>query len=103
MVVTSSHDPEKVILNFSSHELTSSEKPFLSKGLCFAILPRQIEYSSYSAEYELLYRSTTDLSITSEDKERFKAKLKDVALSSYELLNYNCKYENNVSSDEQLL
>ena len=100
MVVTSSHDPQKVILNFSSHELTSSEKHFLSKGLRFAIPPRQIEYSSYSAEYELLYRSTTDLSITSEDKERFKAKLKDIALSSYKLLNYNCKYENNVSSEE---
>ena len=99
MVVTSSHDPQKFILNFSSHELTSSEKHFLSKGLRFAIPPRQIEYSSYSAEYELLYRSTTDLSIT-EDKERFKAKLKDIALSSYKLLNYNCKYENNVSSEE---
>ena len=36
MVATSSHDPEKVIFNFSSHELTSSEKQLLSKGLCFS-------------------------------------------------------------------
>ena len=37
MVVTYSHDLEKVIFNFSSHELTSSEKHVLSKGLRFAI------------------------------------------------------------------
>ena len=28
--------------------------------------------------------------------ERFKAKLKDIALSSYKRLNDNCKYENNL-------
>ena len=100
MVATSSHDPEKVIFNFSHHELTSSEKDLLSKGLRFAIPPRQIDYSGYLTEYELLYRSTTDLSMTSEDRERFKAKLKDIALSSYKLLNDNCKYENNLSSEE---
>ena len=76
MVATSSHDPEKVICNFSYHELSSSEKHLLSKGLHFAIPPRQIDYSSYVAEYELLYRSTTDLSIASEDLESFEAKIK---------------------------
>ena len=30
----------------------------------------------------------------------FKAKIKDIALSSYKLLNDNCKYENNLSSEE---
>ena len=29
-----------------------------------------------------------------------KAKLEDIALSSYRLLNDNCKYENNLSSEE---
>ena len=38
--------------------------------------------------------------MTSEDRERFKAKIKDIALSSYKLLNDNCKYENNLSSEE---
>ena len=60
MVATSSPDPEQVIFSFSPHELTSSEKQLLSKGLRFAIPPRQIDYSSYLAEYELLYRSTID-------------------------------------------
>ena len=93
MVPTSSHDPEKVIFNFSSYKLTSSEKDLLSKRLRFAISPRQIDYSSYLAEYKLIYRSTTNLSMTSEDRERFKAKLKNIALSSYKLLNGDCKYE----------
>ena len=38
--------------------------------------------------------------MTSEDKERNKAKLKDIALSSNKLLNDNCKYENNLLSEE---
>ena len=37
LAATSSHDPEKVIFNFSSYELSSSDKDLLSKGLCFAI------------------------------------------------------------------
>ena len=49
MVPTSSHDPEKVIFNFSSHELTSNEKHLLSKGLRFAITSSQIDYSGYLA------------------------------------------------------
>ena len=52
------------------------------------------------AEYEALYRSTTDLSITSHNRERFKAKQKDIELSSYKLLNDNCKYESNLSTEE---
>ena len=100
MLATSSHDPEKVIYNFSSHELTSSEQHLLSKGLRFAIPPRQIDYPDYWLEYELLYRSTTDLPMTSEDSERFKTKLTDTALSSYKLLNDNCKYEDNLSCEE---
>ena len=38
--------------------------------------------------------------MTSEDKERNTAKLKNIALSSYKLLNDNCKYENNLLSEE---
>ena len=61
MVASSSDDPEKAIFSFSFHELTSSEKHLLSKGRHLAISPRQIDYSGYLAEYELLYRSTKDL------------------------------------------
>ena len=47
MVATSSHDSEKVIFNFSSHVLTSSEKQLLSKGLRFAIPPKQLFIIDY--------------------------------------------------------
>ena len=80
--------------------LTSSEKNLLSKEFRFAIPPRQVDYSGYLVEYELHYRSTAGLSTISEDRERFKAKLKDIALLSYKLLNDNCKYENNLSSEK---
>ena len=99
-MVCCSHYPEKVIFNFSSHELTYSEKHLLSKGLRFVIPPRQIDYSSYLPEYESLYRSNTDLSTTSEDREHFKDKLKDIALSPINFLSDDCKYENDFSSEE---
>ena len=38
--------------------------------------------------------------MTSEVAERFKAKLKDIALSFYKLLSDSCKCENNLSSEE---
>ena len=44
LVATSSHDPEKVIFNFSSYKLSSSDKDLLSKG--------------HLTEFELLNRST---------------------------------------------
>ena len=52
MVATSSHDPEKVIYDFSSHEPISNEKHLLSEGLCFAIPAMKIDYSGYLKEYE---------------------------------------------------
>ena len=99
LVATCSHDPE-VIFNFSSYKLPSSDKDLLSKGLCFGIPPKQIDYSNFMNEFELLYRSTLDLSMTTEEKDRFETKLKDIALSSFKLLSDNCKFENNLSAEE---
>ena len=100
LVATSSHDPEKVIFNFSSYELSSSDKDLFSKGLRFAIPPKQIDYSNFMTEFELLYRSTFDLSMITEEKYPFKTKLKDIVLSSFKLFSDNCKYENNLSAEE---
>ena len=83
VVATSSHDPEKVIFKFSSHKLSSSDKDLLSKGLRFAIPPKQTDYTNFMTEFELLYRNTLDLSMTTEEKDRFKTKLKDIALSYF--------------------
>ena len=51
-------------------------------------------------EFELFYRSTLDLSMTTKEKDRFKTKLKDIALSSFKLFSDNCKFENNLSAEE---
>ena len=40
----SSHDPEKVIINFSCYGFSSSDKDLLSKGLRFAFPHEQINY-----------------------------------------------------------
>ena len=50
------HDPDKVIFNFSGHVLNTTEKYLLSKGLNFAIPPKNINYADYMLPFELLYR-----------------------------------------------
>ena len=100
LAASSSHDSEKVIFNFSSNKLSSSDKDLLYKGFRFAIPPKQIDYSNFMTEFELLYRSTLDLSMTTEEKDRFKTKLKDIALSSFKLFSDNCKFEYNLSAEE---
>ena len=51
LVVTSSHDPQKVIFNFSSYELSSSNKDLLSRGLRFTIPPKKIDYLNFMTEF----------------------------------------------------
>ena len=57
LAASSSHDSEKVIFNFSSNKLSSTDKDLLYKGFRFAIPPKQIDYSNFMTEFELLYRS----------------------------------------------
>ena len=38
--------------------------------------------------------------MTTEEKDRFKTKLKDFALSSFKVFSDNCKFENNLSWEE---
>ena len=40
------------------------------------------------------------VSMTTEEKDRFKTKLKDIALSSFKLFSDNCKFESNLSAEE---
>ena len=47
-----SHDPDKVIYNFSSHKLTEEEKSVLSKDLQFALAPKRLEYAVYMLSFE---------------------------------------------------
>ena len=61
-----SHDPEKVLFNFSSHYLTEHENPsqsLLSRSLNFAIPPKNLNYADYLLPFELLFRDIDLLDI----------------------------------------
>ena len=83
-----SHDPQKVIFNYSSHVLTGSEKS-LCKGLNFAIPPDKLEYSDFLLPFELLYRDIQNLDVTDQKKQLLKPRIKDSALSSFSSYNKN--------------
>ena len=84
-----SHDPDKVIFNYSSHVLTESEKSLLCKGLNLAIPPKTLEYAEYPLPFELLYRDIHNLDITSEKKVVLKTRIKDCAFSLFNSYNEN--------------
>ena len=50
-----SQNPDKIFFNYSSHNLSKSEKFF--KDLKFAIPPNKREYSDYLLNFKLLYRN----------------------------------------------
>ena len=78
-----SHNPDKVIFNFSSHVLNTTEKSLLSKGLNFAIPSKNINYADYMIPFELLYRDVDSLEVSNLDKEFIKSRLRDSTFSSY--------------------
>ena len=77
-----SHDPDKVIFNFSGHVLNTTENSRLSKGLNFAKPPKNIKYDDYMLPFELLYRDVHSLEVSNLDKEFIKSRLRDCAFSS---------------------
>ena len=78
-----SHDPDKVIFNISDHVLNTTEKSLLSKGLNFAIPPKNINYADFILPFELLYRDVDYLQVSNLDKDFIKNRLRDSAFSSY--------------------
>ena len=83
-VINDSHNPNRVIFNFSSYELSDTEKSVLRKGLNFSVRPKSIEYSEFILPFELLFRDIKQENLCSEDLSLMKARLLDTALSSYE-------------------
>ena len=51
-----SHNPDDVIRNYSTYELSETEKSLLVKGLNFAVPPKKLKYQDYLLPFELLYR-----------------------------------------------
>ena len=70
-----SHDPDKVLFNFSSYQLSEHEKSLLSKGLNFAISPKNLNYADYMLPFELLFRDIDILDIPRTDRDFIQGRL----------------------------
>ena len=93
-----SHDPHKVIFNFSDHVLNNTEKSLLSKRLDFARLPKNINYTDFMLPFELLYRDVDYLKVSNLDKEFINSKPRDSVFSSYK--NTGKTLEKNLPKEE---
>ena len=58
-----SRNPDKIIINHSSYQLSDIEKTVLAKGLNFALPPKKLNYADYLTPYELLFRNIKELSV----------------------------------------
>ena len=93
-----SHDPERVIPNFSSHILSDSEKSLIYKGLRFALPPKKIDYADFLLQFEL-YRDTLQFNLPSEKRDFLKNKLKDICFSTLNSYNFD-KVNTNLTESE---
>ena len=72
-----------MILIFLDHVLETTEKYLLSKGLNFAIPPKNINYADFMIPFELLCRDVDSLEVSNLDKEFMKSALRDSVFSLY--------------------
>ena len=81
------HNPNKIIHNFSSDQLSEVEKSLLCKGLNFAIPLKKLKFENYLLPFELLFRNISDENQRNKSILHLKSKIKDVGLSSFRLYN----------------
>ena len=93
-----SHNPDQLVFNFSSHVLNTTGKSLLSKGRNFAIPPKNINYADYMLPFELLYRDVYSLAVSNLDKEFIKSRLRHSAFSSY--METSKTFEKNLLKEE---
>ena len=78
---------DKVLFNFSSRVLSPAEESLLSKGLKFALPPRQLSLEKYLLTFERLYESLQKYpEYLGENSQfgSFKDKLRNLAFSTFE-------------------
>ena len=95
-----SHNPDRVIFNFSSHKLTDDEKNVFFKGLNFSVELGLIEYSEFLLPFELLFRDIKREDLCNEDMSVIKARLLDTALTSYQNFSRDREPPENLTSSE---
>ena len=59
--------PEKVLFNFSNHELNDDKKPLLCKGLNFPIPPKRFHYADHMLPFQLLNKTLQKMKFTLKD------------------------------------
>ena len=64
------HDPDKVIFNYLSYELSDLEKRLLAKGLNYALPPIKLNYGDYMTPFELFSREIRKLPIEDHELEK---------------------------------
>ena len=74
-IFSDSHNPERIIFNFSSYELTDDEKNVLCKGLNFSVTPGLIEYPEILLPFELLFRDIKREDLCNGNMSLIKARL----------------------------
>ena len=93
-----SHNPDRIIINHSSYQLSDIEKTVLAKGLNFALPRKKLNYADYLTPYEILFRDLKELSVDDSILEIVKVDMKKICLSSFE--NFKFKDELNITPDE---
>ena len=81
------HNPNKIIHNFSSYQLSEIEKSLLCKGLNFALPRKKLRFENCLLPFELLFRNIYDENQRNESILHLKSKIKDIGLSSFGLYN----------------
>ncbi|KAL5255371.1 hypothetical protein ACHWQZ_G014703 [Mnemiopsis leidyi] len=95
-------NPDSVISNLSSYQLSDIEKAALARGLKITLPPGRLKKGSYLANFELLFKKLNleSFSGTSEDKLYFQNKLCDCAFSSIYNFNSSRHTLNNMPPEE---
>ena len=100
MDINGTHDPDKVVFNFSSFDLSDAAKTLLARGLDYALPEHNIQYEDYMLPYELLYRGMKNFAKSPEDEINLHARLKNVAVTSFSRFKQNNRLQNNLTDDE---
>ena len=66
-IFSDSHNPDRVIFNFSLYKLTDDEKNVLCKGFNFSVKLGLIEYSEFLLPFELLFHDIKHEDLCNED------------------------------------
>ena len=95
------HDPNKVIHNYSSYDLSKAEISLLLKGLNFSLPPKKLKFENHLLPFELSCRDVLhNESDINDSLIHLKSKIKDVGLSSFRLYNKKDNRFENLSEEE---